>query len=133
MHDPLRADYSWDTRHNSETSKDAHAVHVLGNRLNKVMRDCVDKTVCNSLLSFVCLLLCLFVVSFCCVFCCVFLLCPLCIYSCVLHLCFERYPELEIMANENYGGVPAMAKKWAKVVRKRANNERAIQVRFFGC
>ena len=80
-----------------------------------------------------CLLLCLFVVSVCCVFCCVFLLCPLCIYSCVLHLCFERYPELEIMANENYGGVPAMAKKWAKVVRKRANNERAIQVRFFGC
>ena len=26
-----------------------------------------------------------------------------------------------------------MAKKWAKVIRKRANNERAIQVRFFGC
>ena len=76
-----------------------------------------------------------YVIPFCllCVFCCVFLLCPLCIYSCVLHLCFERYPELEIMANENYGGVPAMAKKWAKVVRKRANNERAIQVRFFGC
>ena len=84
-----------------------------------------------------CLFVVSFVVSFCCVFCCVFLLCLLlcllCIYSCVLHLCFERYPELEIMANEHYGGVPAMAKKWAKVVRKRANNERAIQVRFFGC
>jgi hypothetical protein len=26
-------------------------------------------------------------------------------------LCFERYPELEIMANEHYGGVPGMAKK----------------------
>jgi len=76
-----------------------------------------------------CHLLCLFVVSFCCVF----LLCLLCIYSCVLHLCFERYPELELMATDHHGGVPAMAKKWAKVVRKRANNERAIQVRFFGC
>ena len=50
-----------------------------------------------------------------------------------INLCFVRYPELESTANEHYGGVPAMAKKWAKVIRKRANNERAIQVRLFGC
>jgi hypothetical protein len=49
----------------------------------------------------------------------------------VLTYCvFARYPELIELANTNYGGVAEMAKKWAKVIRTKANNERAVQVRY---
>ena len=30
-----------------------------------------------------------------------------------------------------YGGVRAMARMWSRVVRTKANNERAVQIRYF--
>ncbi len=43
---------------------------------------------------------------------------------------FARYPELIDLANTQHGGVAEMAKKWAKIVRTKANNEWAVQVRY---
>ena len=36
-----------------------------------------------------------------------------------------------VMAMTKYGGVLAMAKTWSRVVRTKANNERAVQIRYF--
>ena len=50
------------------------------------------------------------------------------------HLCammlIKRYPNLSAIAEKHYGSVQQMAKKWATVVRTKANNERAIQIRY---
>ena len=50
------------------------------------------------------------------------------------HLCammlIKRYPNLSAIAEKHYGSVLQMAKKWASVVRTKANNERAIQIRY---
>ena len=35
------------------------------------------------------------------------------------------------MAMTKYGGVRAMAKTWSRIVRTKANNERAMQIRYF--
>ena len=44
-------------------------------------------------------------------------------------ICTVRYPELMNTANKNYGGVMAMATRWAKKIRGKANQARATQVR----
>jgi hypothetical protein len=36
-----------------------------------------------------------------------------------------------VMAMTKYGGVLAMARTWSRVVRIKANNERAVQIRYF--
>lgn len=50
------------------------------------------------------------------------------------HLCammlIKRYPNLSAIAEKHYGSVQQMAKKWGSVVRTKANNERAIQIRY---
>ena len=46
-------------------------------------------------------------------------------------ICTVRYPELVNTANKNYGGVMAMATRWGKKVRGRANQAKATQVRHF--
>ena len=50
-------------------------------------------------------------------------------YLCAMML-IKRYPELCEMAETHYGSVQIMAKKWAVPVRTKANNERAIQIRY---
>jgi hypothetical protein len=67
----------------------------------------------------------IYVCYLCVLFMCVIYVC----YLCVLFIC-RRYPDLVEMAMTYHGGVPQMARKWARVVRKKANNERAVQVRY---
>jgi hypothetical protein len=50
-------------------------------------------------------------------------------YLCTMML-IKRYPNLCEMAETHYGSVQLMAKKWAVAVRTKANNERAIQIRY---
>ncbi len=44
---------------------------------------------------------------------------------------YYRYAELQELASNDYGGVAAMARTWSRVVRTKANNERAVQIRYF--
>ena len=41
----------------------------------------------------------------------------------------SRYPDLITFAEIHYHGVPQMAHRWATVIRTKANNERAAQIR----
>ena len=50
-------------------------------------------------------------------------------YLCAMML-IKRYPNLCEVADKHYGSVQLMAKKWAVLVRTKANNERAIQIRY---
>jgi hypothetical protein len=43
----------------------------------------------------------------------------------------RRYPDLTNTAMKNHGSVAAMALKWGKVVRGKANQARSQQVRYF--
>jgi hypothetical protein len=58
------------------------------------------------------------------------LMCVLrCDLMCPLIVC-SRYPDVIDIANQYHNGVPEMAKKWAKLIRKKANNVRGVQVRY---
>ena len=50
-------------------------------------------------------------------------------YFCAM-LLIRRYPELVDIAEKHYSSVKLMAKRWAGIVRTKANNERAIQIRY---
>ena len=50
-------------------------------------------------------------------------------YLCALAL-INRYPDLKQIAEQHYRGVTEMAKKWASLVKTKANNERAVQIRY---
>ncbi len=49
----------------------------------------------------------------------------------VLFNVLYRYKELQELARTDYGGVAAMARTWSRIVRTKANNERAVQIRYF--
>jgi hypothetical protein len=46
-------------------------------------------------------------------------------------MCHNRYTELQELARTDYAGVHAMARTWSRIVRTKANNERAVQIRYF--
>jgi hypothetical protein len=50
-------------------------------------------------------------------------------YLCAM-LLIKRSPDIVEIAEKHYSSVKAMAKKWAVMVRTKANNERAIQIRY---
>ena len=50
-------------------------------------------------------------------------------YLCAMAL-IKRYPELTAIAEKYYTNVTVMAKKWADLIKTKANNERAVQIRY---
>ncbi len=50
-------------------------------------------------------------------------------YLCALAL-IKRYPDLNIIGEKHYKSAILMAKKWATLVKTKANNERAVQIRY---
>jgi hypothetical protein len=42
----------------------------------------------------------------------------------------KRYPDLTEIGEKHYMGVTVMAKKWASLVKTKANNELAVQIRY---
>jgi hypothetical protein len=42
----------------------------------------------------------------------------------------KRNPDLTKIAEKHYMSVTLMAKKWAPLVKTKANNERAVQIRY---
>jgi hypothetical protein len=50
-------------------------------------------------------------------------------YLCAMAL-IRRCPDLTEIAEKHYMGVTLMAKKWESIVKTKANNERAVQIRY---